>query len=206
MRLNKSELARKLGCSERALSLWQKEGLPVLEHGRRGQPNVYDLAAVVAWIKMTGRGVMHSTRIDRGPIDLDALEREFGVQSMPTRKQYAREIYAHVCERGAPDMAAYFYARSGNIESALAQTEDAFGAIWRALIDYADGDADFAGEADDSTLNWLCNPEDPDRARKVAHVYQLTPRARSNLELELSFESVRTSAPDQAQTNDEGEL
>ena len=79
MRLNKHELALKLGCSERSLTIWQNEGLPVLEHGKRGQPNAYDLGAVVRWLRRTGRGMMGTA--DRPPIDIDALERELGIQS-----------------------------------------------------------------------------------------------------------------------------
>ncbi len=74
MRLIKRELAKKLGVSERALTTWQNEGMPVLEHGRRGQPSYYDLARVIAWIRQTGRGL--NMRAGAGPIDLEAIERE----------------------------------------------------------------------------------------------------------------------------------
>jgi hypothetical protein len=81
MRLNKAELAGKLRVSQRSLTTWQKEGLPVLEHGRRGQHNVYDLAAVVAWIKKTGRGL--DLRMNAKPIDIPGLERELGLNQPP---------------------------------------------------------------------------------------------------------------------------
>lgn len=79
MLLNKRDLAKKLGCSEKALTLWQREGLPVLEHGRRGQFNTYDVAAVVRWLRTTGRGQLHNVRHGRRPIDLAAIEREIGL-------------------------------------------------------------------------------------------------------------------------------
>lgn len=83
MRLNKKALAQKLKISERSLSTWQREGMPVLEHGRRGQPNTYDLAAVVRWIEKTGRGI--DLRMGMEPIALDALKRELGLESPPAQ-------------------------------------------------------------------------------------------------------------------------
>jgi hypothetical protein len=76
MRLIKKELAVKLGVSERALSSWQNDGMPVLEHGRRGQPNSYDFVACVQWIRRTGAGQLGRA----GPrIDLCRLEQEAGL-------------------------------------------------------------------------------------------------------------------------------
>ncbi len=82
VRFNKKTLARKLKISERALSSWQQEGMPVLERGRRGQGNCYDLIQVLAWIRRTGRGV-YGRRGQPG-IDLVGLEREFGVLPVQT--------------------------------------------------------------------------------------------------------------------------
>lgn len=50
MLLNKVQLAECLGFSERALTDWKDEGLPVLHNGSRGEANEYDTAAVVAWL------------------------------------------------------------------------------------------------------------------------------------------------------------
>jgi hypothetical protein len=74
MRLNKKDLSEKLRVSQRSLTNWQKEGLPVLEHGRRGQPNIYDLAAVVRWLKKSIHGSNY--RSTGGFIDFHALDRE----------------------------------------------------------------------------------------------------------------------------------
>lgn len=77
MRLIKKDLAAKLGVSERALTTWQREGLPVLQHGKRGQPNAYDLAAVVRWLDSTGRG--QRPRMGDRPIDIEKLKRELAL-------------------------------------------------------------------------------------------------------------------------------
>ena len=76
MRLIKRELAAKLNVSERSLTSWAREGMPVLEHGRRGAPSYYDLGAVLRWITQT-----------RDPskvrVNIVALERELGIGTRP---------------------------------------------------------------------------------------------------------------------------
>jgi phage terminase Nu1 subunit (DNA packaging protein) len=72
MRLIKKELAKRLNVSERALTSWQDEGMPVLEHGSRGQPNAYDLGAVLRWVKATRDPL-------RTRIPIAELERELGL-------------------------------------------------------------------------------------------------------------------------------
>lgn len=74
MRLNKRELSLKLNVSEATLTNWQREGMPVLEHGSRGKPGVYDFAAVVRWMRQTGYGSRAKNPAHQ--VDLDALERE----------------------------------------------------------------------------------------------------------------------------------
>jgi hypothetical protein len=194
MKLNKSDLARKLGCSERALSLWQKEGLPVLEHGRRGRPNSYDLAAVVTWLKRTGRGLMHSTRPDRGPIDIEALERELGTLEAPTTRQAAEDVYNHLCKQGAPRLAARFYARSGNIAIACDQALDVFDVFWNVLAERCNCSDDEFGATGDGDIAWLWDSKSPDRHQQIQLVYQLTPMEREAIAPELAL--MQTSAPE----------
>lgn len=81
MRLNKRELSQKLGISESAITTWQRQGMPVLEHGSRGKPGVYDLAAVVRWMRQTGYGSRAQNPAYR--VDLDALERELEARHSP---------------------------------------------------------------------------------------------------------------------------
>jgi phage terminase Nu1 subunit (DNA packaging protein) len=47
--LNKRELAEAIDVSERTLTEWQGEGMPVLARGGAGAENTYDLAEVVRW-------------------------------------------------------------------------------------------------------------------------------------------------------------
>lgn len=48
--VNKSELAEILGVTERTLTTWQKQGLPIEIDGVRGQQNQYDTAVVIEWL------------------------------------------------------------------------------------------------------------------------------------------------------------
>lgn len=81
MRLNKRELSDKLGVSEATLTAWQRAGMPVLEHGSRGKPGVYDLAAVCRWMRTTGYG--SRAQDPRHQVDLEALERELLALPVP---------------------------------------------------------------------------------------------------------------------------
>lgn len=47
--VNQTELALIMGVTDVTLWEWQKLGLPVLQRGERGQANVYNTAAVIAW-------------------------------------------------------------------------------------------------------------------------------------------------------------
>lgn len=49
--VNKSELAEILGKSERTLTTWQKNGMPIsVDGGGRGYANTYDTAEVIDWL------------------------------------------------------------------------------------------------------------------------------------------------------------
>lgn len=53
--VNKREIAEIVGVSERSLTDWQRDGLPVAYSGERGESNQYDTEQVIAW--MIGREV-----------------------------------------------------------------------------------------------------------------------------------------------------
>jgi phage terminase Nu1 subunit (DNA packaging protein) len=63
--INKRELAEFLGVSERALTRWQKEGMPVRVAGARGEGNEYDSAAVVRWLLERKEGTRKTSPRDR---------------------------------------------------------------------------------------------------------------------------------------------
>ena len=51
MLVNKRQLSEIVGVSERSLTEWQKEGLPVASYAdNRGQANEYESAAVISWM------------------------------------------------------------------------------------------------------------------------------------------------------------
>lgn len=49
MHVNKKELSSIFGVSERTLTQWQKQGLPVEKQGGRGQSNTYETVDVIKW-------------------------------------------------------------------------------------------------------------------------------------------------------------
>ena len=51
MLVNKRQLSEILGVSERSLTDWQKEGLPVASYAdNRGQANEYESSEVIRWM------------------------------------------------------------------------------------------------------------------------------------------------------------
>lgn len=48
--VNKKMLAKILGKTERTLTEWQKEGMPIKKNGARGQSNTYDTEQVIEWL------------------------------------------------------------------------------------------------------------------------------------------------------------
>jgi terminase small subunit / prophage DNA-packing protein len=48
--VNKAALSEIIGVSERTLTDWQRDGLPVVYAGERGESNQYDTEQVIAWM------------------------------------------------------------------------------------------------------------------------------------------------------------
>src|SRR5262245_25502344 len=96
MRLNKRELSEKLDVSEATLTTWQREGMPVLEHGSRGKPGVYDLAAVVRWMRATGFG--SRAKNPNHVVNLDALVRELAGEVAKPASQFPDSETIHAIE------------------------------------------------------------------------------------------------------------
>ena len=182
MKLNKRDLARKLGCSERALTTWQQQGLPILESGRRGQSNTYDLAAVVAWIKSTGAGLVNNTRVGRTPINIAALERELP----PSIKATAEEIFDYLTEHGRVPLAARFYGGCcRDVDWALELAGDCYDVFWNLLVDRF-GTTDFAKKSE-ALLNPLYDRHDPDHRGLVARIYAAAATEKAERTPELAL-------------------
>lgn len=83
MLVNKRQLSEILGISERSLTDWQKEGMPVAGYAEnRGQANEYDTRAVIGWLVQREIERLHKEkprdRLDRlkaDAIELDIKER-----------------------------------------------------------------------------------------------------------------------------------
>lgn len=76
--VNQSELAEFLGKSDVTIWEWQKEGLPILKQGDRGEANQYDSEAVIAWwLAREVKKVSGATQKDRlARLQGDLLELE----------------------------------------------------------------------------------------------------------------------------------
>lgn len=77
--VNKRELAGILGKTERALTDWQEEGLPILHKGARGEENEYDTEVVVDWLvqrALARAGKTESQRDREARLRGDKLELE----------------------------------------------------------------------------------------------------------------------------------
>lgn len=76
--VNKRELAQILGISERSLTEWQREGLPMVLNSGRGASNQYDTADVINWrIARAVNGTQQESpkdRLDRLRGDREELE------------------------------------------------------------------------------------------------------------------------------------
>lgn len=72
--VNKRELAKILGKSERALTEWQKEGMPIASSGARGQANRYDTQKVIEWL--IKRASDQSSKMDAAKLRLTIAQAE----------------------------------------------------------------------------------------------------------------------------------
>ena len=77
MIVNKRELSEIIGVSERSLTEWQKDGLPVASYAdNRGQANEYDTKAVITWMiaRETANYVQEKPRDRLDRLKADAIE------------------------------------------------------------------------------------------------------------------------------------
>lgn len=80
--VNQTQLAKIIGVTDVTLWDWQKQGLPILVRGERGQSNLYDTAAVFTWkidleVKKASGPESQKDRLTR--LQADKLEMEIAV-------------------------------------------------------------------------------------------------------------------------------
>ena len=153
MLVNKRQLSEILGVSERSLTDWQKEGLPVASYAdNRGQANEYESSEVIRWMVQREIERLNKEkprdRLDRlkaDAIELDIKERtgELAPAALFERAWSDHILAARTAFLTMPDILATELSATAGVEI----DPDAIAAhIYRALdklVNYgADDDAD----------------------------------------------------------------
>jgi phage terminase Nu1 subunit (DNA packaging protein) len=100
MLLNKTQLADFLGFSERSLTDWQDEGMPILRSGARGEANEYDSGAVILWMLERARRQVRAEsprdelyRSQKKLVDLQLAKQEGDlVSAAEVEQEYSRLV------------------------------------------------------------------------------------------------------------------
>jgi phage terminase Nu1 subunit (DNA packaging protein) len=194
--LSKNELARRLGCSERILSIWQREGLPIAERGHRGNANRYSLRDVLGWLKLTGRG---QTRVGPGqrPIDVAQLERELALETGAGAKAAGEDILHYLAERAAVALAARFLNEGCNGAQACDLVGHVFEIFFNVLRQrYHVTDANFC-LALDECLHPFWDDKCADHQHLLDRIYKEAAAERARLAPQLPLEgSVHARSPE----------
>lgn len=121
---NKAELAGILGRSERTLTTWQKQGMPIHVTGSRGQENLYDTEQVIDWLirREVERLVVPG---EDGPINYEAerarlTKAQANHEELKVKILEGEVIRADVVERVQGGMVSAFRARSLSIPTKAA--------------------------------------------------------------------------------------
>ena len=144
--VNKRELSETIGVSERTLTEWQKDGMPVVEFGEsRGEPNTYDTEAVIRW--WIEREV--SRRADKSTFDrlneIKAKREELGYRRdlgeivmreeiRPAFRRYAHDTLATLIS--LPDKYAQMLELTAGIDGKHQVLQDMIGEIRDVLGNY----------------------------------------------------------------------
>lgn len=161
--VNQTELAVIVGVSDVTLWEWQKDGMPILRRGERGQANEYDTAAVFAWRYERGQASVRAeaprdalyraqerlTQIqiaekERSLVPVEEVEPEYArlitaarqrLLQLPLRFAHLPDVHAFV--EAAVDEALSELARydpSAGNDAAVGATVDAAGAPQRGPV------------------------------------------------------------------------
>ena len=110
--VNKRELSEILGISERSLTEWQRDGMPVVEFAdTQGRENTYDTEAVIRWwiardVARAGGSSMDKLNDVRYRRELLSLQRDMGEvvirdEIRPAFQRYVNDVLAVLL--GLPD-------------------------------------------------------------------------------------------------------
>lgn len=158
--VNKRDLAQIIGVSERTLTEWQREGMPMVLASGRGSSNQYDTAAVITWrIAREVNGAEKESqkdRLDRLRGDQIELQMAKEIRELipaaeiePALGQFISDAVALIA--GIPDKYAPIIEAAGSLDAKHAVLEDAVNEIRQLLGSYEFRDRpdnSFAAEAD----------------------------------------------------------
>lgn len=158
--VNKRDLAQILGVSERTLTEWQRQGMPLVLVTGRGSSNQYDTAAVIAWrIAREVNGAEKESQKDRlDRLRGDQIERQMAVEARelipaaeisPALGQFISDAVALIA--GIPDKYAPIIEAAGSLDAQHAVLEDMVDELRMMLGSYEFSDCpvhDAAAEAD----------------------------------------------------------
>jgi terminase small subunit / prophage DNA-packing protein len=148
MLVNKTQLAAWLGYSERSLSDWALENppMPIVQKGERGEENVYDSGAVVAWLVSRAQRQGHAAsarddlyRSQKRLADLQIAEKERSLVDAAA----VEEKYSHLVLHARQRLLQLPGLMHGRLEPAvLAQLEEAIHGALRELAAYKPAEVD----------------------------------------------------------------
>ena len=113
--VNKVELAELLDKSERTLTTWQKNGLPIEVEGRRGAGNKYNVAKVIDWLiqrkistlTVSEDGAVHDYEAERARL----THHQANKTELEAQVLKGKLIAAETVERVQGDMVSAFRAK-----------------------------------------------------------------------------------------------
>ena len=147
--VNKRELAQILGVSERTLTEWQREGMPMVVNAGRGASNQYDSSAVIQWriarevngaTKESPKDRLDRLRGDQVELELAQLRRDLVqvAEIEPALGQFIADSVALMLS--LPDKYAPLLAEAGSPDAMHALLEDMIEELRQQLGSYEFGD------------------------------------------------------------------
>lgn len=97
--VNKKMLAEIVGVSERTLTEYQKQGMPILNDSGRGSENSYDTADVVKWLidkAVNGKSESARERLDRVKADREELALAKDLEQLVPAEEVEKKLVSKV--------------------------------------------------------------------------------------------------------------